>query len=799
MKLSQKWLSDYVDITLPPLTTAERLTMAGLEVKSTQVIGAAWEHVVVGQVSAVNPHPNADRLKLATIDLGTEQVTVVCGAPNLRVGDKVPFARVGAELIDGHTGVKSVLKPAKIRGVVSSGMACSEKELGISGDHTGLLVLPADAPVGSPLAQYLGDALFNLEVTPNRPDCLSVIGVARELAALTGQTVRLPDDSYSEVDAAIEQQASVEIQAPDLCPRYCATLIKGIRIAESPAWLKARLVAGGMRPINNIVDVTNFVMLEYGQPLHSFDFDRIQGKKIVVRRARGGEKILTLDNTERELAAGTLVIADAERAVAVAGVMGGANTEVTDYSTNILLEAASFNPASIHYTGRTLGMPSEACTRFERGIRAELTVPALKRATSLIQQLAGGQVAKGIIDVYPGERPAPAVAVSTAQVTRLLGIEVSRDQIVATLTSLGFHCQTGIDANALTATPPYWRSDIRLTEDLIEEVARMLGYDRIPNTMLSQPIPTQDPVPMLKLKRLVRDTLLSYGFDEIVTSSLVGMDALKKLTPDGAEPPALRLVNPMTAEQEYLRPTLRAHLLAALAANQRFAEGGLRLVELSKVYLRRVNDLPDERETVCGVICGPSVEQWWQGGGGSSDFFFARGIVEGLLRTLNIEVRLEEGGDPSLQPHVRASIMAGDRTIGQVGEIAPRVRENFEITGTAYMFELDLAELLPLAGADRTYRPIPRFPEVVRDVAIVVDAHVTHRQVLDIIGAFPLVDRIALFDVYTGEQVPPGKKSLAYRLTFQSPDKTLVDEEVNPVMARIIDKLAAELGATLRG
>jgi phenylalanyl-tRNA synthetase beta chain len=799
MKISQKWLRDYVELTLPPLAIAERLTMAGLEVKSTQIIGAAWDHVVVGQVTAVNPHPNADRLRLATIDLGAEQVTVVCGAPNLRAGDKVPFARVGAQLIDGHTGLKSVLKPAKIRGVVSSGMACSEKELGMSGDHTGLLVLPADAPLGTPLADYLGDALFNLEVTPNRPDCLSVIGVARELAALTGRTVRLPDDSYSETGPAIELQASVEIQAPDLCPRYCATLIRGIRIAESPEWLKARLIAGGMRPINNIVDVTNFVMLEHGQPLHSFDFDRIRGKKIVVRRARPGETIQTLDNTDRELAPDTLVIADAERAVAVAGVMGGANTEVTENTATILLEAASFNPASIHYTGRTLGMPSEACTRFERGIRAELTVPALKRATRLIQQLAGGEVAPGIIDVYPGERPAPPVAVSTTQAKRLLGIEVSRDQIMETLTSLGFRCQTGGDSTALTATPPYWRSDIRFTEDLIEEVARVAGYDKIPNTMLSQPIPTQDPVPMLKLKRSVLDTLVSYGFDEIVTPSLLGMDALRKLTPDGADSPALRLVNPMTADQEYLRPTLRAHVLAALGANQRFAEGGIRLVELSKVYLRRTNDLPDERETVCGAICGPSLEQWWQGGGQSADFFFARGVVEGILKALGIEAVFTESSDPTLQPHIQASITAGDRRIGLVGEIASKVRDNFEIAGTTYLFELDLPELLPLAGKERAYRPIPRFPEVVRDVAIVVDAGITHRQIRDIIAGFPLVDRTALFDVYAGEQVPPGKKSLAYRLTFQARDKTLTDGEVNKVFGQIIDKLTAELGAALRG
>ena len=357
----------------------------------------------------------------------------------------------------------------------------------------------------------------------------------------------------------------------------------------------------------------------------------------------------------------------------------------------------------------------------------------------------------------------------------------------------------GSGTTDLTAIPPYWRSDIRFSEDLIEEVARIQGYDKIPNTMLSQPIPTQDPVPMLRLKRTVLDALVSYGFDEVVTSSLVGMEALKKLTPDGAEPPALRLVNPMTAEQEYLRPTLRAHLLSVLAANQRFAEGGLRLVELSRVYLGRLKDLPDERETVCGVICGPSVERWWQGGDKGSDFFFARGVVEGVLRTLNIEAGFGEGHDPTLQSTARASVMAGDRQIGVVGEISSKVRENFGITGPAYLFELDLPGMLPLAGTDRAFRAIPRFPEVVRDMAIVVDAAVSHQQVLDVIGGFPLVDRVALFDVYSGEQVPAGKKSLAYRLTFQSRDKTLTDEEVNRVFGQIVGKLAADFGVTLRG
>jgi phenylalanyl-tRNA synthetase beta chain len=799
MKISLKWLKDYIDINLSPVEIAKNLTMAGVEVKSTQIIGSTWEGVVVGQIVSVVPHPNADRLTLPTVDLGTENVTVVCGAPNVGAGDKVAFARVGTELIDGYTGEKTRLKAAKIRGVVSSGMVCSEKELGISDNHTGIMVLPADASIGMPLKEYMGDAVFNLEVTPNRPDCLSVIGIARELASITGAPLHLPDDKYTEVGIPIEQQASVEIQAPDLCPRYSASLIKGVRITESPMWMQQSLIAGGMRPINNIVDITNFVMLEYGQPLHSFDFDMVRGKKIIVQRAKAGEKTYTLDGTERELHPDTLVISDAERTVAVAGVMGGANTEVTGGTTSILLEAANFNAASIHYTGRMLGITSEACMRFERGIRPELTMPALKRATQLIQELAGGEVAQGIIDVYPGDKPRTAVPLTTEQVKRVLGIEFSRDRVIQILVSLGFDCNPGKEITELTAIPPYWRSDIRIPEDLIEEVARIAGYDKIPATMLSQPIPHHDPLPIVKLKREIRDYITGYGFTEILTPSLVSIEALKKLSPEAAEPQALRLKNPMTSEQEYLRPNLRVNVLSVLAANQRNVEGGIRIFEISRVFIPQQNDLPDLRDTVCGAISRPCEEKWWRGGGESSDFFMAKGVIEAVLSRLKIEVDYQRGLDTTLHPVNQADIISAGHKIGVVGEIHPRVRENFEITGPAYLFELDLPGLLPQISIGKAYKSVPRFPAVMRDLALVVNSDLTNKQILDVLADFPLIEQIKLFDVYTGDQVPQGKKSLAYRLAFQSATKTLTDEEVGTVMKKILETLNKQLGATLRG
>jgi phenylalanyl-tRNA synthetase beta chain len=800
MRVPLKWLQEYVDITLPAADLANRLTMAGIEVKGMEVIGGGWESIVVGQLIAVDPHPNADRLSLATIDFGTGQQTVVCGAPNLKIGDKVAFAFVGAQLIDGHSGELFCLKPAKIRGVVSSGMACSEKELGISDSHEGIIVLPAEAPVGTPLADYLGDTTFDLDVTPNRPDWLSVIGIAREVAALTGQGLHLPEVGYEETASPIEEQISVEILAPDLCPRYCASLITGVKIAESPKWMQQRLLACGMRPINNIVDVTNYVMLEYGQPLHAFDYNQIRGKKIIVRRATKGETVVTLDEVERVLSKDMLVIADPEGAVAIAGVMGGAESEVIQPTTSILLEAANFNPTSIHYTGRLLSLPSEACMRFERGIRPELTLLGLKRATQLIMQLAGGEAAKGVADVYPGKKDTEPIFLSTERVKRLLGVEFSLDQIVKTLTSLGFDCKAAASASEVRVTAPYWRSDIHLEVDLIEEVARIISYDKIPMTMLSQPLPRQNPEPILGLKQAVRQSLVGYGFQEIITYSLTSLQSLNRLLPEShsLESTPLSMANPMTADQEYLRPNLRANLLAALSANRRYEDGSIRLFELGRVYLPRPKDLPDEPEMLCGLLSGPRLEKSWHGGEELINFFDAKGVVEGLLDQLGAEASFEKCSDESLHPGKQAAIVIAGNRRGVVGELHPKVLEAFEIPGTACLFEIDLTALLPFTTSYRMFQPIPRFPAIDRDIALVVDAEVSNQEVQDIIKGFSLVNRVTIFDVYTGGQLPPGKKSLAYRITFQSPTHTLTDKEVNKVQPQILDKLSQKFGATLR-
>ncbi len=828
MKISLKWLKDYVDLKFAPKELAERLTMAGIEVKAVNTMGG-WENMVVGEVLAVNPHPSADRLKLATVNLSGQQLIVVCGAPNIAVGQKVPFAHVGAQLIDGHTGEVVTLEPAKIRGILSEGMVCSEKELGISESHEGIMVLPSEAPIGMPLSEYLGDTIFDLEVTPNRPDCLCVIGIAREVAALTEQEVRLPKSDYEEEEQSIDALVSVNIAAPDLCPRYCASLITGVTISSSPVWLQQRLKSYGMRPINNVVDITNYVMLENGQPLHAFDYHKLKGQKIIVRRAEKGEVMTTLDEVERTLDEDVLVIADGEKPVAIAGIMGGLESEVTDETTAILLESANFARATIRRGARRFQLNSEASLRFEKGLSRELPLVALKRATRLFQELANGKVAKGVVDVYPGKVKPKGILVSTEGVKRLAGLEVGIDEIVRVLTSLGFECSQNVIASEakqspqISVTTPYWRSDISCAADLVEEVVRIIGYDKIPTTMLSSTLPEQEPSPRFELRERIRKIMVGLGFQEVLTYSLTSLEKLQKLSLElGSEP--LKVANPMTKEQEYLRPNLRAGLLATLAHNQKVDEGGIKVFEIGKVFLpqhpsviaspsspslrgaqaakqspRAENELPWEREILCALLSGTKSDLSWRGEKGELDFFDAKGVAENLLRGLRITAEFKPGSDQNLSPAESAEIITDGDRIGVLGVLHPRVAQAFELSGTVCLIEIDLERLLTRPIGEKRYTPIYRFPAVSRDIALVMDEHTSYRQVESIIRNFPLVTEVTLFDLYTGEQIPQGKKSFAIRIVYQSPEHTLTDEEVNQVQQKMLDKLNQELGADLRG
>jgi len=804
MKISLKWLRDYVDIKLAPRELADKLTMAGLEVGAIDTVGGTWDNVVIGEVVSLNPHPNADRLKLATVDLGAEKVTTVCGAPNVSLGQRVAFARIGASLIDPHTGKAAVLKPAKIRGVASEGMVCSEKELGISEDHQGILVLPPEAPVGMPASAYLGDVVFDLDITPNRPDCLSVLGMAREIAALTGESLHVPEIDYQETEGSMNSLASVDVVDGDLCPRYCASLVTGIKIGPSPAWLQQRLNSCGMRPINNVVDVTNYVMLEYGQPLHAFDYDKLDGHQIIVRTARAGEIITTLDGSKRTLNPEILVIADKERAVAVAGIMGGLDSEVTDKTDNILLESANFNQVAIRRGCSHLQFQSEASIRFDKGLSSELPLQPLKRATRLLLEIAGGKAAKGIVDVYPGKSEPKPVSLTSREVKRLSGLKLSVDEITAVLKTLGFECKKGASGLRVLVSAPYWRNDIRCPADLVEEVARVVGYEKIPMTRLRSSLPAQKPrlsveARQSELKDTLRNILTGLGFQEILTYSLVSLEKLQKVwLQHEPEIPQLKVANPMTKEQEYLRTSLRAGLLTALAHNQKFEQPGIRLFEIGKVFLSQGKDLPQEREMLCAVLSGARAELSWQTDDRSLDFFDAKGVVEGLLNQLELKASFGHSDDEGLYPGRGAAVMVEDDRVGVVGDVHPKVAQAFELSDALSLVEIDLEKLLAEIATTRRYQSIPRFPSVSRDMALVVDERVTYRSVQDVVQGFPLVTKVTLFDLYRGEQIAEGKKSFATRIVYQSASRTLTDEEVDQTQKQMLAKLGDELGATLR-
>lgn len=820
MKISLRWLKNYIDIELSPQAIAEKLTIAGIEVDSLQITGSTWSNIVIGKVTDVSPHPNADRLRLTTVDLDSQQITVVCGAPNVSPGQKIAFAYVGAQLIDGHSGKLAILQEAKIRGVVSKGMVCSEKELGISDRHEEILVLPSTAPVGGSLSEYLGDAIFNFEITPNRPDCMCVIGIAREIAALTGKTLHLPEINYQETEKAIDSSVSVEIVDGSSCPRYCASLITGVKQRPSPEWMQQYLTSYGMRPINNIVDITNYVMLEYGQPLHAFDYNKIEGRRIIVRKAEKGERITSLDGVERVLSQDLLVIADIKKPMAIAGIMGGLDAEVTDNTTTILLESANFNRSVIRRGTRHLGLKSEASLRFDKGISADLSLTALRRATQLLQELADGQVAKGVIDVYPGKKEPKSIPISTKEVKRLTGLVVSGEKISIILQLLGFECQRASNSSQISVIAPYWRSDIGFPADLVEEVIRIIGYDKVPMTRLSSTLPKQMPSLENKFKKDLRNIFISCGFQEILTYSLTSLTKLRKVSPKNElKVMPLKVLNPMTQEQEYLRTSLRPNIFTALANNQKYEQSGIKLFEMGKIFLTQQcsnavvdahneniekvsiqsrRELPREKEMLCAALSGSKTELSWQGSKESFGYFDAKGVVDNILSYFGLKAIFSLSKEEGLFPGRCADIFIDGDKVGVVGDLHPRVSQYFELSGIVCVIEIDLEKLWSKTSGIKCYQSIARYPDMTRDIALVLNNGVNFQLVDDIICTFPLVKKTVLFDVYTGEQIAAGKKSFAVRIIYQSPDYTLTDKEVDRTEKKMLHMLKDKLGATLR-
>jgi phenylalanyl-tRNA synthetase beta chain len=813
MRVSLNWLREYVDLRLPPEELAERLTMAGLAVDAIVRTGDWGPEIRVGHVAGVEPHPNADRLRLATVDVGeNERHTVVCGAPNLAVGQKIAFATAGARVRDGHSGEPAVLKAAKIRGVESAGMVLSERELGMSDEHEGILVLPEGAPIGTPLADVLGDIIFELSVTPNRPDWLSVLGIAREVAALTGAPVREPAVDYVAAGAPIKGRAKVDIAAPDLCRRYLATVVEGVKLGPSPAWMQERLIALGQRPINNVVDVTNYVMLELGQPLHAFDYDHIAGHHILVRRGHEGQRFTTLDGEDRALTPDMLVIADEQGPVALAGVIGGLESEVTERTVNVLLESANFAGPNSRRTSTALKARSEASSRFEKGLPPELAAVASKRATKLLVEVCGGTALAGTVDVYPGKAKEVRIEVTRARIAQVLGIDPAPAKVREALTGLGFGARW-VPPDRYVVRVPYWRPDVRIPDDVAEEVARIIGYDSIPAAPLAGRVPAPIVQPLRELRERTRDVLAESGMQEVITYSLTTIEALARVLPkeDLALYPPYRVVNPISAEHEFLRPTLRASLLQTLASNLRYQEGAVALFETARVYLRPDDAtshdgrpageelLPAEREHVCSVVSGMRPNRWGRPSDDGLDFFDAKAYVEDLLHDAGVRAQYVATAEHGLASGRTAAICVGEQRIGVIGQVHPNVAASFGIEQDAYLFELTLDDLLPFASDRRLMRDVSRFPAVEQDLALIVDQETPAGDVRAVIESGALVRDAQIFDVYTGDQVPPGKKSLAFSVAWQAGDHTLTDEEVAKAQRKLVERLRREFGAELRG
>ncbi len=804
MKLSLNWLRDFVDVDLPVAELARRLIDATAEVESWETIGAQWDadKIRVAEVVAVEPHPNADRLRLATVETGSGRQQVVCGAPNLAVGQKVAFATEGARLIDGHTGEPATLKLRPIRGVESAGMVLSEKELGLSEEHEGILVLAADAPPGRPLVEQLGDIVFDISTWANRADLLGVLGFGREVAVLTGRPLREPDRAHGASSRRAADLVAVSIEDRDLCPRFTASVIENVTIAPSPAWMRERLTRLGMRPINNVVDITNYVMLETGQPLHAFDYDLVRGKRIVARRAKPGEKLVTLDGVERELDSEMLFICDGEGPVGIAGVMGGGNSEVTANTRNVLLEVANFKPGSIRRTSTRLKLRTEASLRFEKGIGPEMAEYAQHRALHLFEQLTGGVIASGLVDVYPGKQPRPTIRVSDARVEQVLGISIPASEAERILTGLGFDCErTG---TSFSVRPPDWRPDVTIPDDVIEDIGRIYGYDKLPATMLRGVLPPVEPTPLPDLRERVRDLAAANGFQEVITYTLSDLPHLARTVDpsDARRQDPLTVVNPVAAQHSYLRTTLRTGLLETFAANRHHREGPLRLFEIGFEYLPTEADLPHERPVLCMVVGGTREARWAGGASERLDFFDLKGAIEGIFAALGIEPAFAASTEYAMLAGHTAQIKAGREPVGLLAQVHPDSAAAFDIDEPVFLAELWLEDLVRAVPERPAYQPPSRFPEVRQDIALLVDAEMPAARLLQLIrahrsGAVRLSADV--FDEYRGERLPPGRKSLAIRLRYQADDRTLTDEDVARIQSGLLKRLEKELGATLRG
>ena len=801
MKIPYNWVREFVELDLTAEQAAERLVNAGLEVPSVTPIAADVRGVVVGEIEAIERElgeSHGHRLVLCRVSTGRDRFTVVCGAPNTRVGLRAAFAPPGATL-PGEREIGVV----KIRDAESQGMLCSERELGLGDEHAaGVLALDADAPLGADLLRHLGldDRVLEIEITPNRPDCLSVLGVARELAALTGRRLRPPAIGRSQGRPAARALVRVRVEAPELCPRYTVRVISGVRVGPSPAWMAARLRACGLRPISNVVDITNYVLWELGHPLHAFDGDQVTDATFVVRRARPAERFTTLDGQERGLDASVLVIADPARAIGLAGVMGGANSEVSAATTRVFLESAYFAPGCIRRTSRALGLRTDAAYRFERGADIEGLVDAGARAAQLIAELAGGTVAGGMVDVYRPRRQPVRVRLRLARVQRVLGIAPPRAQARRILGGLGLGVRDrGRD---LDVEVPSFRRDLTMEDDLAEEIIRVWGYDKIPSTLLSgATVEVARESERLRQEGLVRRALVGAGLVEAVAYSFTDPARVAALR-GPADPEPVGLLNPLSQDAALLRAHPLDGVLGVVATNVRRQQPDVRVFELGRTYERAAGGDTGTAEPRWAAVAltGARQDPGWQGEAGAVDVYDAKGYAEHVLAAFGLSTETRLGGRlGGLEPDSHASLVTetGD-VVAEFGELAAAARERFGLDPPVFVAAISLDRLPSMPIAPR-YRPLPRFPSVQRDMAFAIgDPELTVATVQAGIAraAGALLRQVAVFDVF---RLPDGARSVAWRLTFQADDRTLTDEEINAIHRRVADAVSREFGIALRG
>lgn len=811
MQVSIKWLKDYIDFTETPEQLADKLTMAGIPVENVVDPGEGLEKVVTGRIEKLEPHQNSDHLQICTMNVGlAENIIIVTGAQNVAEGQVVPVAMVGAHLPNGMK-----ISKGKLRGVASNGMLCSAQELKLDLEKlpeeqkTGIFILPSNTPVGIPAKDVLGlnDVVLEFELTANRADCFSVFGLVREIAAITGNKPHFPEIKVNEDDnTKLNDIFSVEIADPDLCSRFSTRMLKNVKIGPSPEWMQQRLEGAGIRSINNVVDVTNFVMIELGHPMHAYDYDKITGKKLIARRAIEGEELHTLDDTSRKAKGEMLVIADSEKAAGLAGIMGGFETEITDTTTTVVLESADFYGPCIRRTARACGLSSEASGRFERGVDSETTIKALDRAAQLLQEMGACTVCEGIVDVYPNPKQANYVTFTPEQINNHLGTNIAKDVMLNIITSVGFDV-TKDENDEITVKVPSWRNDVTCMADISEEIARLHGFDKIKSTLPNGVSMQGTQSAKQTFIDKVKASLSSQGLYETISFALTNEETFNKLNIPQDSPlrKAVPIMNPLSDEYPLVRTTLLSSIFDNLARNLARKNDDVALFEVGSVFFPKalpVTELPDEVVKIAGAITGRRNTQGWNQANDMVDFYDAKGIIEELLANLRVtRYTVEAGTHYAMHPGKTALFKKGRDVIATVGEVHPAVLSAYGITKPVYIFELDATTVMKYMAKDLKYKALPKYPATSRDLAMLVDVDVNAADIEKAMtkAAGQNLTQITLFDVYTGKQVEEGKKSLAFSLTFQSNDKTLTDAEIDPAIEKIVAKLQKDFNANLRG